>query len=146
MTRPMLDFLGYCVKAHLNCLISGRRKAVYMVLIFGLAFVWRYFRRMSSTQLALVLTLLGLQEAAELGLAAGPLSVDHELMGDCDGDGLAVVLLHHLQRQVHARGDSGRGEQRPVLDEDRVAFDGAAGRHCGEPLAVGPVCRGATPS
>jgi pilus assembly protein CpaF len=23
MTRPMLDFLGYCVKAHLNCLISG---------------------------------------------------------------------------------------------------------------------------
>jgi pilus assembly protein CpaF len=23
MTRPMLDFLGFCVKAHLNCLISG---------------------------------------------------------------------------------------------------------------------------
>jgi pilus assembly protein CpaF len=23
MTRPMLDFLGHCVKAHLNCLISG---------------------------------------------------------------------------------------------------------------------------
>jgi pilus assembly protein CpaF len=23
MTRPMHDFLGYCVKAHLNCLISG---------------------------------------------------------------------------------------------------------------------------
>ncbi len=23
LTRPMLDFLGFCVKAHLNCLISG---------------------------------------------------------------------------------------------------------------------------
>src|SRR5215831_10211343 len=23
MTRPMLDFLGHCVRAHLNCLISG---------------------------------------------------------------------------------------------------------------------------
>lgn len=41
----------------LNCLISGRRKAVYMVLVFGLAFLWRYFRRMTTTQLALVVML-----------------------------------------------------------------------------------------
>ncbi len=46
----------------LNCLISGRRKAVYMVAIFGLAFVWRYMRRMTTTQVVLVLT---------LGLAVG---------------------------------------------------------------------------
>ena len=40
----------------LNCLISGRRKAVYMVAVFGLAFIWRYARRMTSTQIALIVT------------------------------------------------------------------------------------------
>lgn len=50
-------WIGVAAWGFLSCLISGRRKAVYMVLIFGLAFVWRYFRRMSSTQLALVVTL-----------------------------------------------------------------------------------------
>jgi hypothetical protein len=40
----------------LNCLISGRRKAIYMVLVFALAFVLRYIRRMNTTQIALVLT------------------------------------------------------------------------------------------
>ena len=39
----------------LNCMVSGRRKAVYMVLVFGLAFLWRYMRRMTATQVALVL-------------------------------------------------------------------------------------------
>ena len=41
----------------LSCLISGRRKAIYMVAVFAAAFLWRYFRRMSTTQVALVLTL-----------------------------------------------------------------------------------------
>jgi len=41
----------------LNCLISGRRKAIYMVAVFGLAFLWRYIRRMNTTQVALVLAL-----------------------------------------------------------------------------------------
>ncbi|HEX6097995.1 MAG TPA: hypothetical protein VF432_16835 [Thermoanaerobaculia bacterium] len=40
----------------LNCMISGRRKAVYMVAVFGLAFIWRYARRLTTTQIALVLT------------------------------------------------------------------------------------------
>ena len=39
----------------LNCLISGRRKAVYMVVAFALAFVWRYARRMTTTQVTLVI-------------------------------------------------------------------------------------------
>jgi len=33
-----------------NCLISGRRKALYMVAVFTVAFLWRYFRRLSTTQ------------------------------------------------------------------------------------------------
>lgn len=34
-----------------NCLLSGRRKAVYMVAVFALAFLWRYIRRMSVSQI-----------------------------------------------------------------------------------------------
>jgi len=34
----------------LNCLISGRRKAVYMIAVFVAAFLWRYFRRLSTAQ------------------------------------------------------------------------------------------------
>jgi hypothetical protein len=39
----------------LNCLISGRRKAVYMVAVFALVFFWRYFRRLTSAQISSVL-------------------------------------------------------------------------------------------
>jgi hypothetical protein len=35
----------------LNCIISGRRKAVYMVFVFALFFVIRYVRRLTLTQL-----------------------------------------------------------------------------------------------
>jgi hypothetical protein len=34
----------------LNCLISGRRKAVYMVAVFAAAFLLRYLRRLTTTQ------------------------------------------------------------------------------------------------
>jgi len=34
-----------------NCILSGRRKAVYMVAVFAAAFVWRYIRRMNITQI-----------------------------------------------------------------------------------------------
>ena len=39
----------------LNCLISGRRKAVYMVAVFALVFFWRYFRRLTSAQISSVI-------------------------------------------------------------------------------------------
>jgi hypothetical protein len=35
----------------LNCVISGRRKAVYMVAAFAAAFLWRYVRRMKITEI-----------------------------------------------------------------------------------------------
>ncbi|MGH9424127.1 MAG: hypothetical protein ACRD3J_29415, partial [Thermoanaerobaculia bacterium] len=34
----------------LNCLISGRRKALYMIVVFVVAFLWRYFRRLTTVQ------------------------------------------------------------------------------------------------
>lgn len=42
----------------LNCLISGRRKAVYFVLVFALVFLWRYFRRLTQSQIV-AMTLAG---------------------------------------------------------------------------------------
>jgi hypothetical protein len=36
----------------LNCLISGRRKAIYMVAVFTGAFLFRYFRRLTIKQVA----------------------------------------------------------------------------------------------
>jgi hypothetical protein len=39
-----------------NCMIAGRRKAIYMVVVFAAAFVWRYARRLKAGQ---VLALLG---------------------------------------------------------------------------------------
>jgi hypothetical protein len=35
-----------------SCILSGRRKAIYMVAVFALAFVWRYARRLNATQIA----------------------------------------------------------------------------------------------
>lgn len=34
-----------------NCMIAGRRKAIYYVLVFVAAFLWRYLRRVKSGQL-----------------------------------------------------------------------------------------------
>lgn len=57
----------------LNCLISGRRKAIYMVLIFALAFLWRYIRRLTTTQVALVVIL-----GAALGLVVNEIRSGRE--------------------------------------------------------------------
>jgi hypothetical protein len=35
-----------------NTIVSGRRKAIYMVAIFTAVFVWRYFRRLKTQQVA----------------------------------------------------------------------------------------------
>jgi hypothetical protein len=35
----------------LNCMIAGRRKAVYYIIVFAAAFLWRYVRRIKSAQL-----------------------------------------------------------------------------------------------
>jgi hypothetical protein len=35
----------------INCILSGRRKAVYMVAVFALVFVWRYAKRLTMSQI-----------------------------------------------------------------------------------------------
>lgn len=39
----------------LNCLISGRRKALYMIAVFGLVLAWRYWRRLTTAQVMAVM-------------------------------------------------------------------------------------------
>ncbi|HEX2060531.1 MAG TPA: hypothetical protein VHK90_07310 [Thermoanaerobaculia bacterium] len=41
----------------LSCVLSGRRKALYMVAAFGAVFVWRYFRRFTKAQLVALLVI-----------------------------------------------------------------------------------------
>ncbi|HXH41306.1 MAG TPA: hypothetical protein VNN08_21945 [Thermoanaerobaculia bacterium] len=42
----------------LNCVMSGRRKAIYMVVVFAAAFLWRYIRRLKLAE-ALAFVLVG---------------------------------------------------------------------------------------
>jgi len=44
----------------LNCLLSGRRKAVYMVAVFVIVFLWRYIRRLSVGQVVTFIAALSL--------------------------------------------------------------------------------------
>ncbi len=84
----------------LNCLISGRRKAVYMVAVFGLAFIWRYARRMTSTQIALILTVgvalglvlneIGSREASQV-YAQGAATTAGEVLQRLEG-GMAATF------------------------------------------------------
>ena len=53
------------------CMISGRRKAIYFVVVFMLAFLWRYVRRLAPSQLlaviAVALLLVGVVRNLEGG-------------------------------------------------------------------------------
>lgn len=51
MTVRAWPWIGATAWGFFNCLVSGRRKAVYFVLVFALAFTWRYFRRLQQSQL-----------------------------------------------------------------------------------------------
>jgi hypothetical protein len=41
-----------------NCMISGRRKAIYFVAVFGATLLWRYWRRLKPAQVAAFLAAL----------------------------------------------------------------------------------------
>jgi hypothetical protein len=38
-----------------NCMISGRRKAIYYVAVFGIVFCWRYFKQLKPAQLTAII-------------------------------------------------------------------------------------------
>lgn len=69
LDRRALPWIGVTAWGFLNCLISGRRKAIYFVGAFVIVFFWRYFRRMQMAQLVafLVTALVLLGVVREVG-------------------------------------------------------------------------------
>ena len=57
---------------------------------------------------------------AELRLAARALEEHHEPARDLERHVAAEVLLDEREREVHAGGDAGRGDDVAVADEDRI--------------------------
>lgn len=59
LSRRAWPWIAFTTWGFLNCIMSGRRKALYYVASFTLVFLWRYFRRMQMAQvLAVALTVL----------------------------------------------------------------------------------------
>ena len=52
ISRSAFPWLAVTGWGFLNCLMSGRRKAIYFVISFVAVFLWRYFRRMQLAQIA----------------------------------------------------------------------------------------------
>jgi hypothetical protein len=50
LRRPMLIWAAVAAWGFTNCLIAGRRKAIYFVLVFCATFLWRYVRRVQMAQ------------------------------------------------------------------------------------------------
>lgn len=85
----------------LNCMISGRRKAIYMVLVFALAFVWRYMRRLTLAQVV-IFALVGVamltvvrkmksDEAASVYVQGATATTREEILGRIEGGSLATI-------------------------------------------------------
>lgn len=51
MNRRVWLWMGAACWGFYNCLISGRRKAIYYVAVFVLIFLWRYARRLKAAQI-----------------------------------------------------------------------------------------------
>ena len=58
MSRKALLWGGAAAWGFLNCMMAGRRKALYTVAVFCLIFVWRYMRRLKSGQIIALIGML----------------------------------------------------------------------------------------
>jgi hypothetical protein len=63
LRRQMLIWSAVAGWGFFNCMIAGRRKAIYFVVVFLLAFLWRYMKRVQMSQVfasvGLLLILMG---------------------------------------------------------------------------------------
>ena len=76
----------------------------------------------------LIIAVLEKQRGAELSLAPGPLQKDYELARDGECEVAAGIDLDKRQREVDPRGNTGRGPDRTIVDEDRIGFDDNGGK------------------
>jgi len=71
LRRQMLIWSAVAGWGFFNCLIAGRRKAVYFVIIFGAVFIWRYFGRIKASQVFASIGLLLVLAAVVNQLSSG---------------------------------------------------------------------------
>lgn len=64
-------WIGVTGWGFLNCILSGRRKAVYFVITFALAMLWRYFRRLGGRQVVVFLGAIAVVGLVVMNLATG---------------------------------------------------------------------------
>ncbi|MNN12230.1 hypothetical protein D3C81_1252130 [compost metagenome] len=83
------------------------------------------------------------QHLAQLRLRAGPLHVHREFLRGVQRHLVAIVGLHHGEREVDAGGDAGRGPELLLLHEDGVGVQVHAGKQLVEAVAHRPVGSGA---
>ncbi len=69
--RQMVIWSAVAGWGFINCMIGGRRKAIYFVLVFCAAFLWRYFRRLQTAQVVASIGLLLIVAAVVNSLSSG---------------------------------------------------------------------------
>ena len=83
------------------------------------------------------------QMGAELRLAAGAHQIHHMAAGDSERHGIAEILAHQGQRQIHARSNAGRGPDLARAHEQRVALQRHIGKQFREQIHRAPMGGGA---
>lgn len=58
VSRRVVPWLAVAAWGFLNCMLGGRRKAIYYVAAFVLLLLWRYFRRLQVSQIVAMLVAL----------------------------------------------------------------------------------------
>ncbi|HYO74818.1 MAG TPA: hypothetical protein VE010_00025, partial [Thermoanaerobaculia bacterium] len=71
LSRSTLLWSSLAMWGFFNCLIAGRRKAIYTVVVFCVVFVWRYARRLRTSQIVALAGVLLLLTGVVRHLAAG---------------------------------------------------------------------------
>jgi hypothetical protein len=108
MRKQMLIWSAVAGWGFFNCMIAGRRKAIYFVIVFCVMFLWRYLRRVRPAQMFASMGLLLI-----LGLVINYLSSD---------EGTSV----YTQSAVATRGELGQRFEGGVMQTFReVGYMGA---------------------
>lgn len=70
VAKELFLWAGAAGWGFLNCMIGGRRKAIYFVVVFVVLFLWRYFRRVQNAQVFALVAILAILGGVIRNLAA----------------------------------------------------------------------------
>lgn len=68
--KRLLLWSGVAAWGFLNCMVSGRRKAIYYVAVFGIVFLWRYFKRLRPAQIVALFAMLAVLAGVVVRIAS----------------------------------------------------------------------------